>query len=104
MEKRTYELTLLMPSDTAEKDIKAVVTEALSKAGGELVKFDFWGKKDLAYPIKKKNQAAYGYFELSMASNEAVELGNRLRLNESVMRNLLVIKNNKEAKKESRKK
>src|SRR5687767_8906345 len=104
MEKRIYELTLLLPEDTSEKEVKTVVDEFLGKSGGEVKSFDFWGKKDLSYPIKKKNKANYGFFELSLMPSEAVELSNRLKLNEKVMRYLLVIKSTKEAEAKSKKK
>lgn len=98
MDKRIYELTLLLTDETSEKEVKASVEELLQKSGGEISSFDFWGVKDLSYPIKKKNKAAYGFFEVSLAASEAVELANRLKLNENILRYLLVIKNIKSKK------
>src|SRR5690349_21370251 len=104
MDKRTYELTLLLPEETSEKEVKTIIEELLQKSGGEMKSFDFWGKKDLSYPIRKMNRAIYGYAEVEMLPTQAIELSNRLKLNEKLLRHLLVIKTTKEAKAKTGKK
>lgn len=92
MENREYELTLLLPEETSEKQAKETVENLLKKSGGELVDFSFWGVKDLTYPIKKKNKAAYAFSVVGLAGGQAMELENRVRLNEEIIRHLLVSK------------
>lgn len=105
MDTKTYELTLVLPEETSEKEAKAVITELIAKSGGESTSFDFWGKKDLAYPIKKQTRGIYGFSELVLAPSQAIDIASRLRLNEKLLRHLLVIKTTKkEAKAKATKK
>lgn len=102
MDKRTYELTLVLPDDTTEKDSSVLIKDLLQKTGGEVVSSDFWGKKDLMYSIKKQNKGNYSHFVLSLAPASAVDLAARLKNSEQLLRHLLVIKNSiKEAKKKT---
>ena len=45
---------LVLPDGKQQKEAEALVKEWLSKSGGKVVSVDFWGKKDLVYPIKKQ--------------------------------------------------
>ncbi len=98
MDKRNYELVLVVPTETTEKQNKDLLDQILQKTGGEIASGDFWGKKDLSYPLKKQRSAVYSRFDLRLSPKEAVDLTSRLNLNEKVYRHLLVIKNVKETK------
>lgn len=95
MEKRVYELVVLLPEATDEKKAADLVFELLGKSGGRVLKSDFWGKKQLVYPVKKQNRAAYGYFEIEMDRKGAVGLVKRIKLNDEIIRHLLVVSNQK---------
>ena len=97
--KKTYELTVILAADTAEKEAVSVVTEILKKTGGEVVKTDFWGKKDLAFPIKKQTKGVYIYFEISFEPAVMLDFEKRLRLSEDVLRYLLVVNSHQVNKK-----
>ncbi len=92
MEKKIYELTVVMGDKKTEKDEKTLVEAALEKVGGRLVEFNFWGKKDLVRPIKKQGTVVMGFFEVELAAAKVAEFGTRLRMNDEVMRHLVVIK------------
>jgi small subunit ribosomal protein S6 len=93
--KRNYELTIIL-SEAKNKEVATKKVEALlGKTGGKITKTDFWGKKELAYKIKGKGSGVYTYFELEMAPGEAVELEKRLRIEEGLLRFLLVTANTK---------
>lgn len=97
---KTYELTLIFSPETAEKKAKEVLAEQLKRTGGELKKSDFWGKKDFTYPIKKNNSGIYLFSEVLLDAKQLTDLSNRLKINEEVLRYLLVTKSSKEAKAE----
>jgi small subunit ribosomal protein S6 len=109
MTKKNYELMLVLPDGKQQKEAEALVKEWLSKSGGKVVSVDFWGKKDLVYPIKKQMKGVYVLFELELAADEATELQKRIKLEEGLLRHLLVVKNqriikdNKPAKLKSKK-
>ncbi len=88
--KKQYELTVILPVETSQKEATGLVEGLLARAGGKITASDFWGKKDLVYPIKKRTSAIYAHFKLQMESSEAVEIEKRLRLEENVVRYLLV--------------
>ena len=92
MEKKIYELTVVMGDKKTEKDEKTLVEAALEKVGGRLVEFNFWGKKDLVRPIKKQGTVVMGFFEVELAAAKVAEFGTRLRMNDEVARHLLVVK------------
>lgn len=90
MEKRIYELTVIMSTKKTEKDIKEVVEAILEKVTGRIVDFNFWGKRDLVYPIKKQPTAIFGFFELELEAAKVKDLTSRLRMNDEVWRHMLV--------------
>jgi len=84
-----YELTVLLTKDNKEGDKNI---EALLKGLGiKKIKSNPWGVKPLAYPIKKQTEALYVYFEFDAEPAKAKELEQKLNLNETVIRSLLVI-------------
>jgi small subunit ribosomal protein S6 len=102
--KKTYELTMILPATVSEKDAKALVAGLLAKSGGKVTGTDFWGKRDLAYPIKKQTKALYVLFNLELTSEEALELDKRIRLEEGIMRYLLISVKADKVKSKSKKK
>ena len=91
---RPYELIILLHPDL-EIDIDAPVTKIeklVTQTGGKVVKRDNWGKRRLAYRVKKLQFAVYVYFELELEPGKVRELENGLLITEEVIRHLLVSK------------
>lgn len=89
---KEYELTILIHPDL-EIDLAtplAKVRSLIETAGGKIIKEDSWGKKKLAYRIKKQGFAVYVYFELSLPATAPLKISNVLNISEDVMRYLLV--------------
>src|SRR3989344_2598832 len=87
MEKQ-YELIALFP--TKMNDIMAEKTLAdLAKTSKfKVAEVDKWGIKQLAYPIKKETKAYY--LRLVIEGGDTKTLANALKLDESLLRHLLV--------------
>jgi small subunit ribosomal protein S6 len=51
-----------------------------------------WGKKELAYPIKKKNDGYYFLLAVKLPKKTPAELDTKLKLEEGLLRYLLVKK------------
>jgi len=92
-----YELTIVLPGDTTAAKKKAVVAriEKLVKTlKGEFGKPDEWGKLELAYKIKGNLTGNFVHIPLKLESANAKALADKLRLDEDVIRYLLVRKEN----------
>jgi len=86
---KKYELTILVTKDNKEAETS---TSAMMKGLGiKKIKTSSWGVKPLAYPIKKHIEALYIYFEFEADSKTVKELENKLKMQESIIRSLLVI-------------
>lgn len=91
---RGYELILIVDPEITEDEVNTVtnkVTETITQIQGRVVKVEKWGKRKLAYKIKKSPKGHYViiYF---MASPQALkELERTLRYNEKVIRYQLIL-------------
>lgn len=91
---KPYELVVLLHPDL-EIDIDtpiAKIEKLISGTGGKITKRDNWGKKRLAYPVKKQQFGIYAYFELELAPTAVRELESQLLITEEVIRFLIVNK------------
>jgi len=93
MANRTYEVMYIVNPDTdADKIAKLneAVGKLIEKEGGEVVRMDDIGIKNLAYPIEKKDTGHYVLFEVSGSGQEIAELERRMRVNDMIMRFITV--------------
>ena len=90
---KSYELMVLLHPDLeidAEAPI-AKVESLIEAAGGKVTKRDNWGKKRLAYRIRRQDFAIYVYFELQLDPSKVSQLENAILITEEVLRHLLVV-------------
>ena len=90
---RDYELTLIVDPDlTSEKQkkLQEKIKKVITDLKGEVKKVAEWGKKELTYPIKKKDVGYYFLWNLKLSSKAASKLESKLKLEEGLMRYLLV--------------
>ncbi len=85
--------------------ITSRVQQLIEDHGGIIRKIDRWGKRRLAYPIKKKTHGYYVEVEYSANSRLNIPkiLENEYRLNDRVLRYLNYIIDKKELKQRARK-
>jgi small subunit ribosomal protein S6 len=89
----TYELMVLLHPDL-EIDVEAPIAKVealIEDAGGRVVKRDNWGKKRLAYRIKRQDFAIYVYFEINLDATKVRQLENTILITEEVLRHILVV-------------
>jgi small subunit ribosomal protein S6 len=89
---KEYELTVLVHPGL-EVDIETPlkkVRDLVTTNGGSIISEDNWGKKRLAYTIKKEDFAVYVYFDISLPSDAPLKISNTLNITEEVLRYLLV--------------
>lgn len=91
----TYELTFILRGDLSEKERDDGISQVrkwVEEGKGKVVSSDLWGKKSLAYRIKKFLEGIYVFMRLDLGAKEVAQLSGKLRLEENVIRYLLVKK------------
>jgi len=93
--KRPYESMVVfdgtLPEDTLQKEQKVI--EDMITNFGELEKIDIWGKKQLAFPIRKKRTGFYCLFLFNGSGDFAPTLDKHVKLNDKILRHLTVVRN-----------
>ena len=93
MANRTYEVMYIINPETAADKIEKLneaVGKLIEKEGGEVVRMDNIGIRNLAYPIQKKYEGHYVLFEVDGSGQEIAELERRMRVNDMIMRYITV--------------
>jgi small subunit ribosomal protein S6 len=89
---RAYELVFIVHSDLDENATNEIVERVkgwITEAGGSIDKVDPWGKRKMAYPIRKQNDGQYFLFTVQLPPTFIAELERNLRFVEPVMRFLV---------------
>jgi small subunit ribosomal protein S6 len=74
-------------SETAALErLQAIITDA----GGTFVEQNAWGRRQLAYPIRKKNFGVYHFWKFEVGGEVIDKLTFELRTNDAVMRSLVL--------------
>lgn len=60
------------------------------KEGGTVEKLDIWGRRKLAYDVKKKSEGIYAIIDLTATPAVVKELDRQLTLNESILRTKVI--------------
>lgn len=84
-----YRLTLIVREKLDEKERQAVLDDVV-KSFGELKKEDKWGVRPFAYPIAHDTKGFYAHYEFSADPGSIAALDKKLKLNEDIIRYLLL--------------
>ena len=90
---RHYEIMIILEPETDERTIAQTLEKLLQvipSNGGTVDKIDIWGKRRLAYDIKKKSEGLYVVVDMTTTPANAQELDRQLGLNETVLRTKLL--------------
>ncbi len=96
MANKPYETVIvvdaMIPDESITSEIDAI--GKLIESQGKLVKLDRWGKRKLAYAIRKRTHGEYAVFYYETDSGAlAAEIEKRLRINENCLRWLTIADN-----------
>src|SRR2546426_11092 len=86
---RLYDIVALVTPDLNDEDAQKVASEyrkILSDGGAEIVKDETWGRRRLAFPILRKREAYYHYFQVSAEPAVIAEKRRRLEPSRHVCR------------------
>ncbi len=82
----------MIPDEAIASEFDAIAK--LIESQGKMVKLDRWGKRKLAYTIRKRTHGEYAVFYYEAGSGAlAAEIEKRLRINENVLRWLTIADN-----------
>ena len=88
-----YESVLIARQDLGVSQVNTLVSdlsEVIKSEGGEVVKVDNWGLKNLAYRIKKNRKGYYVLLNITAPAKAVSEYERRIRLNEDIIRYMTV--------------
>jgi len=71
--------------DTAEK-VQGRVSEVIGRDAGKLVKVEAWGRRKLAYPVKKHSKGVYVYVKYVGKGGLVQEIERNLKLQDAVLK------------------
>jgi small subunit ribosomal protein S6 len=97
---KVYELTVLIHPDL-EADLETPLTKVraiITNAGGVIVREDNWGKKKLAYPIRREDFGVYVYMDVELPADAPLKISNTFNITDEVLRYLLVTADEKARK------
>lgn len=90
---RPYEMVFLVHPDLDEQAVQSLtreLQERVQRIGGKVTYVNFWGKRPLAYPIRKRREAYYVLLHLNAPAGNMHELHRYLRYKEAIVRYLIV--------------
>ena len=90
---RQYELVYVVSPDVAEDGVTELHTrieEIVQQLGGGIDKTENWGRRRLAYEIKRHREGTYVLELVSGPASMLTELGRRLRVMDQLLRHLIV--------------
>lgn len=95
-----YELGVIVRADLEESVFQADMERIkglISRFGGTIEKLDDWGRRRMAYPIEKLTEGMYTFITFTSEGPAPKEIESRLRLMESVLRFMIVRKDEVQA-------
>lgn len=90
---RKYEMLVILDA-AADSDQAGEITqieELIKRLGGAVSKTDVWGKRTLAYPIRKQSEGYYVLFNFELEPAQTFELRRVLGLRANVYRQLVIV-------------
>jgi small subunit ribosomal protein S6 len=90
-----YELVVVIDPEIVEEDLPAAierVSAAVTTRGGEIVDQQPWGRRRLAYPIRRRTEGNYVVSQIRLDPARAHEMESGFRISEEILRHLLIRK------------
>ena len=90
---RTYEVMVILDPSLEERTVGPSLDKYLNvirKDGGSVESVDIWGRRRMAYEIKKHQEGIYAVVNLTAEPDSVKELDRQLTLNESILRTKVI--------------
>ena len=90
---RPYEVMVILDPDTDERSVQPTLEQYLTvitKGGGTVENLDIWGRRRLAYEIRKKSEGIYAVINMTANPADVKELDRQFTINEQIMRTKVI--------------
>jgi small subunit ribosomal protein S6 len=90
---RKYEVVVIIDPDVDDRQVNGLLDKplaGLTKAGGTVDEIDVWGRRRLAYQIKKKSEGIYAVVNVTAEPDVVKELDRQFTLNEQILRTKVI--------------
>ena len=90
---RPYEIMVILDPDTDDRAVQPTLDQHLSvvtNGGGTVENVDVWGRRRLAYEIRKKSEGIYAVINLTAEPAVVKELDRQFTINERIMRTKVI--------------
>lgn len=88
-----YEHVFVARPDISPQQVEALVediTKIIEGENGKVGKTEYWGLRNLAYPINKVRKGHYSLLNIDAPAAAIQELDRRLRINDDIMRHMTI--------------
>lgn len=95
-----YENIVIINASLTDEETESVITrikDLVSSYGGQVLKVDVWGKKKLAYEIKKQKKGVYVLFLYKITPSTIKKLEDFYRVFDTVIKYMFVKLSTKQA-------
>jgi small subunit ribosomal protein S6 len=90
---RPYEVMVIFDPDVEERSVQPTLDQYLTvitKGGGTVDNVDIWGRRRLAYEIRKKSEGIYAVINLTANPADVKELDRQFTISEQIMRTKVI--------------
>jgi small subunit ribosomal protein S6 len=88
-----YELVVILNPEISEENLPASLDwlqQSITGRGGEVVDTNHWGRRRLAYPIKRHLEGNYVVSQVRLDPAQVADLEGNFRISEDVLRHLII--------------
>jgi small subunit ribosomal protein S6 len=103
---RVYELLFIADPNLGEPEVEALTTQVqgfLEKEGAKIQKVEKWGKKRLAYVVKRQREGSYVLLVAEGPTQMMKEVDRRIRVTDGIIK-FIVVRVDEELRKAERRK
>ena len=100
-----YETLYIISPDLSEEEqnvLRAKVVDTIKAKGGEIIKDELWGRRKLAYPIKKKLEGVYVLVRFKAATTLPSVVDTLVKRTPDILRHLTTVVTEHQIKEEAR--
>jgi small subunit ribosomal protein S6 len=88
---KAYEIVYIFDTQVPEERIQEKLDRYHAQLGGEITALDHWGRRQLAFPIRKRTAGHYVVAQFNATAEALPEFERLLKLDEELLRFLIVL-------------
>jgi small subunit ribosomal protein S6 len=91
---RAYEIAVVLNPQLSDSEIERflhTLRQTFTKLEVEVQEEDLWGRRETAYRLQGNGEGYYAFFKVNMPSDKVAAVEQNLKLNETVLRHLIII-------------